>query len=181
VKLTIRLEITPVPVLVLVHGLMGAPSTHTYIAIGVYDKRMSVSVSASASSNLLVFNISQIATGLPYSESPRTIVRSGPILINFRCKLICFRPDQCFDFLGWGSSPLSALKNYTLGGGPFLTVLFVSRAHQPTLRVDLRVEGFLHPTLNPKSAASINTSTSIVFSIIVELPWPRTTHQTRTC
>jgi hypothetical protein len=86
----------------------------------------------SASSSLLLCNIFQIATGLPYSESPRKTARSGPSLINIRCNLTCFRPVQSFDLLGWGgSSPHSALKNYTSGVGPVLTVLFIARAHLP--------------------------------------------------
>jgi hypothetical protein len=86
------------------------------------------STSTTSSSNLLLCNISQIATGLPYSEYPRQTVRCGPSLIKLRCNLTCFRPVQSFD--GLGSSPHSAVKHYTLGGGPVLTVLFLARAHQ---------------------------------------------------
>jgi hypothetical protein len=43
---------------------------------------LSVSVSAWASSSLLVCNIFQSATGLAHSESPRITMRSGPVLIN---------------------------------------------------------------------------------------------------
>jgi hypothetical protein len=39
-----------------------------------------------------------------------------------------------------------------LGGGPVLTVLFVARAHQPILWVDLRVDGLHQLTLNIQSA-----------------------------
>jgi hypothetical protein len=106
---------------------------------------------------------------LPYSDYPRNIARYGPTLIQIRCKLICFRPVQSFDLLGWGSSPHSARKNCTLGGGPVLTVLFVARAHQPTLWVDLRVDGLHQPTLNTQyatsSASSSTTSTSSTSSI----------------
>ena len=39
-------------------------------------------------------NISQIATGVPYSESPRNIFQSGPILIKIRCNLNCFKRNR---------------------------------------------------------------------------------------
>jgi hypothetical protein len=102
--------------------------------------------------NLLLCNIAQIATGLPYSESPRTNVRSGLSLYKIRCNLTCFRPVQSFDLLVWGSSPHSAHKNYTLGGGPVLAVLVVARAHQLTMWVDLQVDGIHQPTLSTQSA-----------------------------
>jgi hypothetical protein len=47
----------------------------------------SVSVSVSAG-----VPFSQIATGVPYSESHRKKVGSGPILIKLRRNLTCFRP-----------------------------------------------------------------------------------------
>jgi hypothetical protein len=57
--------------------------------------------------------------------------------------------------LTWvGSSVYSAFKNCTLGGGPVLTALFVARAHQPTLWVDLRGDGLHQPTLNIQSDTS---------------------------
>jgi hypothetical protein len=52
-------------------------------------------------------NISQIATGMPYSESPRTIFQSGPILIKIGCNLTCFGPVQSFYIVGWGTTPYS--------------------------------------------------------------------------
>jgi hypothetical protein len=58
----------------------------------------------------LLCNISQIATGVPYSESPRKKSQSGPILINIGRNLTCVRPVQSFTYLG---------------GGPLLTVLGV--------------------------------------------------------
>ena len=64
---------------------------------------------------LLLCNISQIATGVQYSESPRTKLQSGPILIEIRRNLTLFKTVQSFDVLGWGSTPYSpwaALKNY---------------------------------------------------------------------
>jgi hypothetical protein len=64
---------------------------------------------------LLLCCISQIATGVPYSESPRTIIQAGPILIKIRRNLTCFRPVQSFDLLGWGSSPYSALTHNQCG------------------------------------------------------------------
>jgi hypothetical protein len=82
------------------------------------------------------------------------------IVIKFRCNLTCFRPVRSFDLLGGGSSPHSAINNYTLGGGPALTVLFATRAHQPTLWVDLRVDGLHQPTLNTQSANSTDFSFS---------------------
>jgi hypothetical protein len=54
-------------------------------------------LSSSASSNFLLCNISQIAMGVPYSESPWTTFESGTILIKIRCNLICFRAVQRFD------------------------------------------------------------------------------------
>jgi hypothetical protein len=53
--------------------------------------------------------------GVSYSESPRTTAEIGPILINVRCNLKCFRLVQSFDLLWWGSSPHSAFKHYTSG------------------------------------------------------------------
>jgi hypothetical protein len=38
---------------------------------------------------------------MPYSESPRKIVQSGPILIKIRCNSTCVRPVQSCDLLGW--------------------------------------------------------------------------------
>jgi hypothetical protein len=55
-------------------------------------------------------NIFLIATGVPYSESPRTNSQSGPILINIGCKLTCFGPFKVLTYLG---------------GGPLLAVLGV--------------------------------------------------------
>jgi hypothetical protein len=80
---------------------------------------MSVSESASASSKFLyiyIYNmhLSALAMRVRYSESPRTHVESGPILIKVRCNLACFRSIQSFDLLGWGSSPHIAFRNYTL-------------------------------------------------------------------
>jgi hypothetical protein len=39
---------------------------------------------------LLLCNISQIATGMPYSESPRNKSQSRPIFIKIRLNLTCF-------------------------------------------------------------------------------------------
>jgi hypothetical protein len=50
----------------------------------------------------LLCNISQVAMGMVNSESRRTTVASGRILINIRCNLDCFRPVRRFDLLGWG-------------------------------------------------------------------------------
>jgi hypothetical protein len=36
-------------------------------------------------------------------QSPRAAVESGPILIEIRCTLMCFRLVRSFDLLGWGS------------------------------------------------------------------------------
>jgi hypothetical protein len=47
-------------------------------------------------------NISQIATGMLYSESPRKKPQPAPILINIGRNLTCFGPDQSFDLLGCG-------------------------------------------------------------------------------
>jgi hypothetical protein len=55
---------------------------------------------------LLLYNISQIATGVPYSESPRKNVQIALILIEIGRDLICFGPVQSFDLLGWGSHVL---------------------------------------------------------------------------
>jgi hypothetical protein len=52
-------------------------------------------------------NMSQIATGVPYSESPRKTPQSAPILIKIGRNLTCFGPVQRFDLLGWGSTPYS--------------------------------------------------------------------------
>jgi hypothetical protein len=112
----------------------------------------------------------QIATGLPYSESPRRTLRSGPILIKIRCDLVCSRPVESFDLLGWASSPHSAFKNCTLGGGPVPAVLFVARAHQPTLRVDLRVDGLHQPTLNIQSAVHIYMFHLLKSEIVIDTP-----------
>jgi hypothetical protein len=49
---------------------------------------------------LLLCYISQIATGVPCSEYPRTIMQYGPILITIRRNLTCFRPGQSLDVLG---------------------------------------------------------------------------------
>jgi hypothetical protein len=60
---------------------------------------------------LLLCNISQIATGVPYSESPRKKAQSAPIcFINIGCNLTCFGPVQRFDLLGWGSHVLRVLS-----------------------------------------------------------------------
>jgi hypothetical protein len=59
---------------------------------------------------LLLRNISQIATGVPYSESPRKKSQSAPILINLGSNLTCFRPVRSFDLLGWGSHFLRVLS-----------------------------------------------------------------------
>jgi hypothetical protein len=53
---------------------------------------------------VLLGNISQIATGMPYSESLRTIFQSGPNLINIGWNLTCFGPIQSLEVLGWRSS-----------------------------------------------------------------------------
>jgi hypothetical protein len=56
---------------------------------------------------MLLCNISQIATGVPYSESPRTKSQSAQILIKFRRNSTCFRPVQSCHLFGWGSTPFS--------------------------------------------------------------------------
>jgi hypothetical protein len=96
---------------------------------------------------LLLCNISQIATGVPYSEFPRRIFQSEPILITFGCNLTCFRPVQSFDLLGWGSMTRGCFqqlfkkvgvhvlrvfsKIIQTGGGPVLVlgVAFSFRSH----------------------------------------------------
>jgi hypothetical protein len=60
----------------------------------------------------LVCNISQIVTGVPYSESLRT-TQIAPILINIGCNLTFFKPVQSFDLLGWGSHVLRVLSKIT--------------------------------------------------------------------
>jgi hypothetical protein len=62
---------------------------------------------------LLLCNISQIATGVPYSEYPRQKVQIAPILINIGRNFTCFGPVQSFDFLGWGSHVLRVLSKIT--------------------------------------------------------------------
>jgi hypothetical protein len=52
---------------------------------------------------------------VPYSESLRKAVDSGPVLVKIRCIWTCFRPVQGFDLLGWGSSPFNAFTHETLG------------------------------------------------------------------
>jgi hypothetical protein len=64
---------------------------------------------------LLLCNISQIATGLPYSESPRKKSQIPLILIKIGCNLTCFGPVQSFDVLilnkdRWGSHVLRVLS-----------------------------------------------------------------------
>jgi hypothetical protein len=58
---------------------------------------------------LLLCNISQIATGVRYSESLRKKAQIARILIKFGCKLTCFRPVQSFD-LGGGRMSLGCSK-----------------------------------------------------------------------
>jgi hypothetical protein len=55
-------------------------------------------------------DISLIAMGVPYSGSLRTIVESGPRLIQIRCMWTCFRSVESCDLVGWGCSPQSALN-----------------------------------------------------------------------
>jgi hypothetical protein len=86
----------------------------------------------------------------PSQDTPYDRYMGG--IMNIRCNLTCFRPAQSFDLLGCGSSPLRTFNNYTLGGGPLFTVLFVARAYQPKLWVDLRVKGLHQPTFNAQSA-----------------------------
>jgi hypothetical protein len=62
---------------------------------------------------LILCNISQIATGVPYSESLRKKAQIAPILINIGRSVTCFRPVQSFDLLGWGSHVLRVLSKIT--------------------------------------------------------------------
>jgi hypothetical protein len=48
---------------------------------------------------LLLCNISQIATGVPYSESLRKKAQTAPIRIKIGRNLTCFGPVQSFDVL----------------------------------------------------------------------------------
>jgi hypothetical protein len=48
---------------------------------------------------LLLCTISQIATGVPYSESRRKKAQIAPILVKIGCNLTCFGPVQSFDVL----------------------------------------------------------------------------------
>jgi hypothetical protein len=48
---------------------------------------------------LLLCYISQIATGVPYSESPRKKTQIAPILIKIGRNLTCFGPVHSFDIL----------------------------------------------------------------------------------
>jgi hypothetical protein len=101
---------------------------------------------------LLLCNISQIATGVPYSESPRNIVQSGPILIKIKCNLTCFRPVQNFDLLGWGFMSfgcsqkwlkkvgihvLRVLSKITQTSGSPILVLGVISSHSHLARISL--------------------------------------------
>jgi hypothetical protein len=110
------------------------------------------SVSASASSNLLLCNFLQIATGLPYSESPR-----WPNSYQIRCNLICFRPVRSFDLLGLGSSLYSALKNSTLRGGPVSQCYLL---HEPIIPHCGLICG-LTASINPLLALSLNIATGV--------------------
>jgi hypothetical protein len=71
---------------------------------------------------LLLCNISQIATGVPYSESLRKKAQGAPILVKIGCNLTCFGPVQSFDVLilkkeRWGSHVLRVLsKNKKMVG-----------------------------------------------------------------
>jgi hypothetical protein len=49
--------------------------------------------------SLLLCYISQIATGVPCSESPRNKSQIAPILIKRGCNLTCFGPVQSFNVL----------------------------------------------------------------------------------
>jgi hypothetical protein len=69
-----------------------------------------------------VCNISQIATGEPYSESPRNKSQIAPILIKIVRNLTCFGLVQSFDVLILKKKvgvacPQGALKNCKNGGG----------------------------------------------------------------
>jgi hypothetical protein len=72
---------------------------------------------------LVLCNISQIATGVPYSESLRTNAQIAPILIKIGCDLTCFGPVQSFDVLILKkrkvgvACPQGAQKNAKNGGG----------------------------------------------------------------
>jgi hypothetical protein len=59
---------------------------------------------------LLLCNISEIATGVPYSESLRKKAQTAPTLITIGCNLTCFGPVQSFALLGWGSHVLRVLS-----------------------------------------------------------------------
>jgi hypothetical protein len=58
--------------------------------------------SFSSSSHLQLCNISQIAMGVPHSESLQTSNESDPIVINTRCIWSCSGPGRSFDLLGGG-------------------------------------------------------------------------------
>jgi hypothetical protein len=111
----------------------------------------------------LLCNISQIATGVPYSEYPRNRSQSGPILINIRCNLTCFGPVQSVDLLGWGS--MSSGSSHTLlkkvgvhvltvlskitqtGGGTVLVLEVAFLSHSHLARISLPshvVQDFVH-------------------------------------
>jgi hypothetical protein len=63
---------------------------------------------------LLLCKIPQIATGVPYSESPRKKPQIALILITIGRNLTCSRPVQSFDLLlkqeRWGSHVLRVLS-----------------------------------------------------------------------
>jgi hypothetical protein len=128
---------------------------------------------------LLLCNMSQIATGVPYSESPRNKSQSGPIHINIQRNLTCFRPVQSCDLLGCGSMSLGysqkLLKKvgvHVLGvlskitqtsGGPALVLLISlsSRAHLTPIPLSSHVR---HVTqVRWCKISSINRSTSCTF------------------
>jgi hypothetical protein len=76
---------------------------------------------------LILCNISQIATGVPYSESPRKKSQSATTLVNIGCNLTCFRPVQSVDLLGWGSMSLGCSQKL-LKSVAYLIASTVARA-----------------------------------------------------
>jgi hypothetical protein len=64
---------------------------------------------------LLLCNISQTSTGVPFSVSPRNKPQSGPVLVKLGRNSTCFGVVQSVDVPGWGTTPQSpwgALKHF---------------------------------------------------------------------
>jgi hypothetical protein len=123
---------------------------------------------------------------MPYSESPRKICQSGPILIKIRCNLTCFRPVQSLDVLGW--CKISSINQITITITINNTIGLCTCTCTSTITITITINitnagtgtnASTSTSISTCTSASTSTSTSTITNTSTNtISWPS---QHRTC